>query len=115
MIAFLPHDELQKMLSMKFQGLTPRTITDPKEVAEDLARVRERGWSVDDEESLPGLRCVGAPIWDDEKVVAGLSASGSTLYVTYERIDEIAQAVMAAADEISTQLGWGPRRPKNGS
>ena len=67
---------------------------------------------MDDEESLPGLRCVAAPIWDSSGVVAALSASGSTLLVTQQRVEEIAARVIAAAKSISIQLGGGPAFPK---
>jgi len=111
MIAFLPPEELQEILrNTKFAALTPRTLTNPQDLAEALCQVKEQGWAVDDEESLPGLRCVGAPIWDNEKVIAGLSASGSTLSVTKDRVQEIAEAVTAAAAEISEQLGWRQRQ-----
>lgn len=37
---------------------TPRTITDPDALEEELRRVRRDGYALDDEEFLPGLVCV---------------------------------------------------------
>jgi DNA-binding IclR family transcriptional regulator len=111
LIAFLPGDELEDLLAeLELPPLTPRTITTPDQLAEDLAEVRERGYAVDDEESLPGLRCVSAPIWNSERVAAALSASGSTLVVTAERVPEIAKAVIGIARALSAQLGGVPPR-----
>jgi DNA-binding IclR family transcriptional regulator len=111
LIAFLPSDQLEDVLEkIELTSLTPRTISTIERLVEELAVIKERGYAVDDEESLPGLRCVGAPIWDYEKAVAALSASGSTLVVTKERIGEIANAVMEAARAISAQLGAVPPR-----
>lgn len=111
MIAFLPSDQFEDLLEkIELTSLTPRTINTIEGLVEELATIKERGYAVDDEESLPGLRCVGAPIWDYEKVVAALSASGSTLVVTKERIGEIANAVLEATRAISAQLGSVPRR-----
>jgi IclR family KDG regulon transcriptional repressor len=106
MIAFLPTEELQSLLEkIHLTPLTLRTITAVEKLIEELWEVRKSGYAVDDEESLPGLRCVGAPIWDSERVVAALSASGSTLVVTNERVAEIAQCVLESAREVSAQLG----------
>jgi len=105
MIAFLPPEQLEEILDDELIALTPRTITTPKRLLEELALVKKQGYAVDDEESLPGLRCVGVPIWDSERVVAALSASGSTLIVTKERVENIAQDVIKAAKGISAQLG----------
>lgn len=111
MIAFLPPDQLEDLLDqIPLLPLTPRTITTVEGLVQELERIRERGYAIDDEESLPGLRCIGAPIWDNEKVVAALSASGSILVVTRERFDEIGAAVMEAARAISAQLGGMPPR-----
>ncbi|MFZ5916490.1 MAG: IclR family transcriptional regulator [Chloroflexota bacterium] len=109
MIAFLPAEQLEEMLSHELPVLTPRTINTIEGLFEELTLVRSRGYAVDDEESLPGLRCIGAPVWDSERVVAALSASGSTLLITQERIDEIAQGVVEAARACSAQLGAKPR------
>ncbi|MFC2037423.1 IclR family transcriptional regulator [Chloroflexota bacterium] len=115
MIAFLPPDELAGLLAeIDLIPLTPRTIATVEELADELQGVRECGYAVDDEESLPGLRCVGVPVWDSERVVAALSASGSTLTVTKERVDEIAEATLEVARAISAQLGGGDPNPRRG-
>jgi DNA-binding IclR family transcriptional regulator len=109
-LAFLPAEELEALLvKLKLDSLTPRTITEVETLREELQKVRECGYALDDEESLPGLRCVGAPIWNSQKVVAALSVSGSTLEVTEERLEEIAARLMVTAREISAQLGATPR------
>lgn len=105
LIAHLPPEQMEGLLGGELKPLTPRTVTTAEALKEELARVREKGYAVDDEESLPGLRCVGAPIWDSEEVVAALSASGSTLIVTKELVDQIGQSVLEAARAISAQLG----------
>ena len=56
--------------------LTPATLTDFRAIQEDLAEVRERGFAWDREETVPGGRCVGAPIRSPNgDVVAALSIS----------------------------------------
>ncbi len=111
LIAFLPPPSLGALLGrIELVQLTPKTITSAGELEKELAKVRQCGYAMDDEESLPGLRCVGAPIWTRYEVVAALSLSGSTLGVTRERTGEIAAAVLEAASVISAQLGGLPIR-----
>jgi IclR family acetate operon transcriptional repressor len=37
---------------------TPKTLTDPARIEREIARVREDGFAIDDEEFLPGLLCI---------------------------------------------------------
>ncbi len=109
LLAFLPPEELEEVLAgIHLARLTPRTVTTVEQLVEELAQVRECGYAVDDEESLPGQRCIGAPIWDNSRVVAAVSASGSTLLVTEEQIGEIGAAVIEVANAVSAQLGGPP-------
>lgn len=86
--------------------LTPRTITSPDEFKQHLAEVRARGYAVDNEEAIPGVRCVAAPIKDyTGEAVAALSVSGSILDLTEELLPAIAADVKLAAEEISVKLG----------
>lgn len=112
LIAFLSPSELEEAIKGELAPLTPRTITTTGQMVQELEQVRLRGYATDDEESMPGLRCIGAPIWNMGGVVAALSVSGSTLIVTRERIDEIAQRVVEGAASVSAQLGGFPPSPE---
>ena len=46
----------------EYPAATPRTITDPVRLIEELAKVRRQGYALDDEENRPGIRCLGAPV-----------------------------------------------------
>src|SRR3990170_2667140 len=57
-------------------ALTSNTITELDALADELERVRERGYAYDDEETLVGLCCVAAPVYGSKgKVVASVSLS----------------------------------------
>jgi DNA-binding IclR family transcriptional regulator len=76
----LAHSEWEHIAEqLEDQGmptLTPTTITNLDALAEELEWVRERGYAYDNEETLVGLCCVGAPIYDSEgTVVASVSFS----------------------------------------
>ena len=66
------------------------------------ARSSARGWSVDDEERHPGMRCVAAAIFNEfGEPIGGVSVSGPTVRVTPERLDEIGPLVRDAAAEVT--------------
>jgi IclR family acetate operon transcriptional repressor len=87
---------------------TSHTITDIETLSEDLAIVRQRGYSVDDEEDADGVFCVGAPVHDFRGVCAGaISITGLKLDMPAWRIRELGQTVREHADRIARLLG-GP-------
>jgi IclR family transcriptional regulator, pca regulon regulatory protein len=63
LLAGLPDDELAVRLARtELAGLTPRTITSPARLGEEIARVRRQGYALVDEELEVGLRSLAAPI-----------------------------------------------------
>lgn len=92
-------------------GLTERTITDPADLKREIARVRRRGFAMDNEEAGAGLRCIAAPVRDaTSTVVAAISVSGPVSRISRKRTEVLAPSVVMVADYVSAQLGW----PGNG-
>ncbi len=90
-------------------SLTRNTLTSSAELKKELARIREQGFAVDDEEAVTGLRCVAAPFFDHSgRTVAAFSVAGPASRVSLQRTPEIASAVLEAAAEISHRLGYSP-------
>jgi DNA-binding IclR family transcriptional regulator len=81
---------------------TDNTVQDVEELLSELAEVRERGYALDDEENIEGLRCISAPILKDDGTVLGaLSVSGPASRITDERIDaELSESISRAANVI---------------
>ncbi|MCE0765572.1 IclR family transcriptional regulator [Pseudonocardia kujensis] len=85
---------------------TAHTLGTVADLKEQLSKVREHGFALDNEELEPGLRCVAAPITDhDRRVVAALTIAGASSRLTMARIDEYVAKVKASARRISTALG----------
>lgn len=64
------------LASTELVPLTARTVTEPHELRAELARVREQGWAVVDQELEDGLRSVAAPLRDGTgHVVAAVNVS----------------------------------------
>jgi len=106
LISTLPREE---WLAHFVPGLqrTPRTISDPDRFREEIARVARQGYALDLEENEAGVRCVAVPIRDATgRGVAAVSISSAVVYLSEERIRELAPQVQATARQISRELGW---------
>jgi len=82
-------------------AVTSHTITDRVALREELERVRDRGWSVSDEELALGVRSVASPVFDPAGWVSaavGVGAPSEKLART--DLDGIAAAVRATADAL---------------
>lgn len=86
--------------------LTVKTITSPSALRADLEKVRACGYAIDDEEHAIGLRCIGAPIFDETgDVVAAVSASGPMARIGDERMAQLGALVLETARAISADMG----------
>jgi DNA-binding IclR family transcriptional regulator len=114
MLAFLPDTELKLLLRrLKFQPVTPNTITDARKFQEHLAAVRRQGYAMDDEENEVGIRCVGAPIFDHAGRLSGaVSISGWTITMTRERAPQLAPELLDTGRRISQELGYRSEQVK---
>jgi DNA-binding IclR family transcriptional regulator len=89
-------------------GKTARTITDLDAFAGELARIREAGFAVDNEESFDGVRCIGVPIFRSGSVIfGGLSMAGPASRIHVDDIPRVAKDLQIAGYRISFELSSG--------
>ena len=109
MLAYLPREEVEAIVDR--HGLatyTDQTISTREELFEELDLVRERGYAIDNEEKIEGLRCVAAPVKSsDGEVMSAVSISGPSSRMVGERFkNELPNKVMRSANviEINTKF-----------
>src|SRR5262245_29416428 len=87
---------------------TGRTIVEASRLADELVRVVEREWAVEDEEFEPGVRAVAAPVRDyARRVVGAIGVRGPAFRLSLERLEtEVAPRIRAAARDVSKRLGF---------
>ncbi len=78
-----------------WRGFTDTTLTDPAALEADLARIRHRGFSFDDEEERSrAMRCIAAPVFDlSGEAIAGISVSGPTHRIGAEHVKTLGAVV----------------------
>jgi IclR family acetate operon transcriptional repressor len=106
-LAWLPPTELDRIVADKgLTAFTPHTITDIERLKEDLRLTRRNGFAIDREEFQLGVICLGAAIRDHAGAVVGsISVSSPVFRATPEYINQISVHLIAATDELSTELG----------
>jgi len=108
-MAFRPRSEVESYLDRHgLPEVTERTITDREELFETLDQVRERGYAYDDEERVKGMRCLAAPITDQEdRAIAAVSVSGPKSRMQGDRFsEEIPEQILRSANVIEVNLTY---------
>ncbi|MCL1917829.1 MAG: IclR family transcriptional regulator [Peptococcaceae bacterium] len=108
LLAYRTPGQVKRIVTQRGMRLmTSRTITDPIQMEAELAKIREQGYAMDDQEIMEGLRCVAAPIRSkDGDVRYAVSVSGLAERLTGEHLENVKAAVVESADEISYLMGY---------
>jgi DNA-binding IclR family transcriptional regulator len=111
LLAHLPPDELKQYLdsAAPLQAATPKTITDPRKLLTELARIKKRGFGFScGERVMDGLCAISAPIFDcDGKVHYCLTITLTPFRLQAKGREKLVAAVKKSAQEISTKFGMG--------
>ncbi|MFJ8540453.1 IclR family transcriptional regulator [Streptomyces sp. NPDC093586] len=92
-----------------YEALTPRTHADRESLAADLAEIRERGWSVDREESVTGIVGFGFALRYEAPALDAISCSVPVARLTPDheaRIVAVMREIRAKV-EASVPAGGG--------
>lgn len=91
---------------MNYPSITQNTITSVEDFEAELAQARERGYSIDNQESIPGVSCVAAPILNAAgTAIAAIAVQGPSVRMTPERLAVIGEQTISTAAEIRETLG----------
>jgi len=112
--AFMPAADRERLLAQPHERLTPRTITDPRELSEELERVRAEGVAFDMEERNLGTCAVAAPVRDQmADVIGSISVIVPTGRFGPDERDTCVRAVKAGAAALSGFLGYAEAEPSS--
>ena len=106
MLAAIPEPEARGfLLQAGMPQKTRHTVTDVDALVRELAGVRGKGYSVDDEEDAEGVICIGAPIVRVDGGCAGaISVTGLKVDVPAWRLHQIGESVHEHAERVSSLL-----------
>lgn len=110
MLAFMDETEREQVYAAPLPALTAYTITDPAQLREEIARIRARGYSIDDQEVVVGVYCVAVPILDRMGRAAGaISVTGPSIKKPDADVLPLVLMLQDACRHVSHRLGYsGP-------
>ncbi|ELZ05680.1 IclR family transcriptional regulator [Natrialba chahannaoensis JCM 10990] len=106
-LANLPEGQIARIIDG--HGLserTPQTITDPGELRTELDSIREEGYALNREESVPGVHAVGAPVRDEDgHAIGAISIAGPANRLRGELLtQELPDLLLGAVNEVEVNL-----------
>lgn len=106
LLAYLPPDEIDRVLSGTLERLCRATITDPIELRADLASVRRRAWASSFEETNVGVWGLAVPILDVHgKIIAAVGLAGPSARMSRSRTREHLARLRSGAEDVAKALG----------
>jgi len=106
-LASLDRSDVRAILDRHgLEQYTENTITDESTLFEELNRIQDRGYAVNDEEEIIGFQAVAAPIQAKSGAVVGsISVAGpSRVFGNEEFTEEIPEQVVNAANMIQVNI-----------
>lgn len=90
------------LAQMRFEPFTVCTHRSERDLMDDVVRIAERGYAVDDEEHAAGMKAVAAPILNEWREPLGaVSVAAPAVRMSEDRIARIGRRVIAAADQMT--------------
>lgn len=106
MLAYLPEMQIKSILQMRgMPAFTPHTITTQEAMDEELKKIRNEGFSLENGEMRIGMRCVAAPIFDAEGMATyAIGVTGMMRRVVDDAVTLAQKLVVEAARSITAEL-----------
>lgn len=105
--AFDPERREEIARSLEYPALTGNTITTAEAYLDELARVAEQGYAVDNAEHEDFIHCVAAPVrGPGGAVLAAVSLSVPRVLLDYDGLLALLPELTATAEEASVHSGW---------
>jgi IclR family acetate operon transcriptional repressor len=110
MLAFMDETEREQVYAAPLEALTPYTITDPARLRDEIGHIRQRGYSIDDQEVVVGVYCIAVPLLDRMGRAAGaISITGPSAKKPGPEVEPLVVMLQDACRHVSHRLGYsGP-------
>lgn len=107
-LAFLDKTKQNEIVdNLQLEAINEYTITDKTLLKQELEIIRQQGYAADINETVEGVHCIAAPIWDETKnAIACVWTSGPAGRLPKKSIETIAQQIIQCGLSISHNIGY---------
>ena len=103
-LAFSENSTVEDCIQYDFKPRTAHTLNDLDMFWNQLRGIQKSGYSIDREEFIEGITCIGAPIFAGKRVIAGLAVQAPSSRMTEQVIAHTIPKVIHAAENISRSI-----------
>lgn len=106
LLAFLDIEDIEAIIKEGLEKFTEYTITDRQKLLEELRKIRELGYAMDNEERENGFRCIAAPVFNSKKEVIGaIGISALVQKLPESKVKDYAEIIKNVANKLSISIG----------
>ena len=106
-LAFGGEQIRRTILSQPLSRYTPFTLSTEEEISAEIEQIRTQGFAISCNETIEGLTCIGAPIFDAHgKLTAAVSISSASARLSGDKYDEMANILKTKSAVISRMIGF---------
>lgn len=107
LLAYSPEDFVQRVVDGGLAKHTPYTIVEEEPLQQELAKVRDAGFAVACNETVDGVTCLSAPIFDGSgQIMGAFSISSSSATLENETYDSLVRVLKEKTLAVSRALGY---------
>jgi DNA-binding IclR family transcriptional regulator len=111
LLAYMPEDEVEKLVAGDLAGYTGRTLTDRSRLRKELAKIRRTGWAMDKGEYAPSINALAAPVLDRSGHVVAAMSVPFLAGMSPEQVEKLRAAVISSAAMIAADIPDMSRSP----
>lgn len=104
-LAHLNLNEQENLFSrLAFTQATDHTFVDKKLFFHHLDVVKKQGFAIDDEERFLGVRCIAAPVFRENQIIAAIAIAGPSEKLQRSLLRGLTRKVIKGSEEITNEI-----------
>lgn len=105
-VATWPDEAIRTLIERQgLRRMTSHSLGSEQEVFQEIAKIREQGYALDNEEYIIGMRCVASVVYSAQgDAIAALSVSGLAARLTDDKLPGIIELVQEQAVSLKDRL-----------
>ena len=100
----MPTEQQEAFSHLPFHQATDNTFVDMEMFSHHLEVIKQQGFAIDDEERFVGVRCIAAPVFHEDRVVAAVAIAGPIDKMKKTLLRGLTNKVIAVSKEITKEL-----------